>query len=114
MPLLTLLAVAILGAVAGSAVFVLLWDRYRDKIRAWNIEHNLPTSTLSSAVVKIDGYVTGLRAKVRIRRKDRYYDEDVYEETLSDEQVEALKNDRPHLFKDGGRVSLEEELLASL
>lgn len=113
MPLLTLLLIA-LGAAGGAAVFVLLWDRYRDKIRAWNVENNLPKSKLSRAVVSIDGFVTSLTAKVRVRRKDSYYDDDVYEETLSDEQIEALKADRPHLFKDGGYISLEEEILASL
>ena len=100
----------VLAALGAAAIFVLLWDRYRDKIREWNINNNADKSVLSRAVVHLDKFVTNVRATVLVRRRHSSRDVTVYKETLSDEQVKALRDERPDLFEhveQGGTVDVD-------
>ena len=83
----------------GTAIFVLLWNRYRDKISAWAAENDITKYHLDRAVVVLDRWVTNITAKVKVQRKDRYYDEEVFEEELTQDQINALKNAHPDWFE---------------
>jgi hypothetical protein len=84
----------------GGVIFSLLWNRYRDKISEWNARHNIDRSNLSKAVVTIDKWITNISARVKVRRNDKYYDEAVFEERLSSEQIDALKDAHPGWFQE--------------